>query len=483
MTQLVELTAAQAIERIGRGDVSAADLFETYRARAAADAEDLNAFTWVAEGAPADGGAAKGAPLAGVPLAVKDLFCTEGVPSQSGSKILEGYRPPYTATAVAKLAQAGTTLLGKTNQDEFAMGSSNENSAFGPVRNPWDRTRVPGGSSGGSAAAVAAGLAPWALGTDTGGSIRQPAALCGIVGLKPTYGAISRYGMIAFASSLDQAGPVTRDVTDAALLLRHMVGQDPCDSTSLAYPYEIELPRGVDLRGLKLGVPEELTGEGIESGVRQAFNATLALAEQLGASIETCRLPHAPHALNAYYLIAPAEASANLARFDGVRYGLRVDADELLGMYTQTREAGFGAEVKRRIMLGTYALSSGYYEAYYGRAQQVRTKIAEDFRAAFERFDLLVTPTAPSVAFRLGEKVDDPLAMYLSDVCTVPMSLAGIPAISIPNGLSDGLPTGFQLCGPAFSENRLLGAAHVLEQALGFDGSPARRRAGEETSA
>jgi aspartyl-tRNA(Asn)/glutamyl-tRNA(Gln) amidotransferase subunit A len=472
VSELIELTAAQAAERIRNGDVSAAELFEAYRARAAADGDDLNAFTWVADGSPAEAPAS--APLAGVPLAVKDLFCTEGVPSQSGSKILEGYRPPYTATAVAKLAQAGTTLLGKTNQDEFAMGSSNENSAFGPVRNPWDRTRVPGGSSGGSAAAVAAGLAPWALGTDTGGSIRQPAALCGIVGLKPTYGAISRYGMIAFASSLDQAGPFTRDVTDAALLLRHMVGQDDRDSTSLAFPGEIELPRGVDLKGVKLGVPEELTGDGIESGVREAFNATLALAEQLGASIETCRLPHAPHALNAYYLIAPAEASANLARFDGVRYGLRVDADDLLGMYTQTREAGFGAEVKRRIMLGTYALSSGYYDAYYGRAQQVRTKVADDFRAAFERFDLLVTPTSPSVAFRLGEKVDDPLAMYLSDVCTVPMSLAGIPAISIPNGVSDGLPVGFQLCGPAFSENRLLASAYVLEQALGFDGSPAR---------
>jgi aspartyl-tRNA(Asn)/glutamyl-tRNA(Gln) amidotransferase subunit A len=472
VSELIELTAAQAAERIRSGDVSAAELFEAYRARAAADGDDLNAFTWVADGPPAD--AQPSAPLAGVPLAVKDLFCTEGVPSQSGSKILEGYRPPYTATAVAKLAQAGTTLLGKTNQDEFAMGSSNENSAFGPVRNPWDRTRVPGGSSGGSAAAVAAGLAPWALGTDTGGSIRQPAALCGIVGLKPTYGAISRYGMIAFASSLDQAGPFTRDVTDAALLLRHMVGQDACDSTSLAFPEAIELPKGVDLRGVKLGVPEELTGDGIESGVREAFNATLALAEQLGASIEACRLPHAPHALNAYYLIAPAEASANLARFDGVRYGLRVDADDLLGMYTQTREAGFGAEVKRRIMLGTYALSSGYYDAYYGRAQQVRTKVADDFRAAFERFDLLVTPTSPSVAFRLGEKVDDPLAMYLSDVCTVPMSLAGIPAISIPNGVSDGLPVGFQLCGPAFSENRLLAAAYVLEQSLGFDGSAAR---------
>jgi aspartyl-tRNA(Asn)/glutamyl-tRNA(Gln) amidotransferase subunit A len=467
---MIELSAAAAAEHVRAGDLSAAELFEAYRARAAAD--ELNAFTWVADEAPA--AVTPDAPLGGVPLAVKDLFCTEGVPSQSGSKILEGYRPPYTATAVERLTRAGAPLLGKTNQDEFAMGSSNENSAFGPVLNPWDRARVPGGSSGGSAAAVAAGLAPWALGTDTGGSIRQPAALCGIVGLKPTYGAVSRYGMIAFASSLDQAGPFARDVTDAALLLRHMVGHDDRDSTSLAFPEPIELPQGVDLRGLRLGVPRELTGEGIESGVREAFEATLALAEQLGASVEPCSLPHAPHALSAYYLIAPAEASSNLARFDGVRYGLRVGADDLLGMYTATRAAGFGAEVKRRIMLGTYALSSGYYDAYYGRAQQVRTKVAEDFRVAFERFDLLVTPTAPTVAFRLGEKTADPLAMYLNDVCTVPMSLAGIPAISIPNGLSAGLPVGFQLAGPAFSENRLLRAAHVLEQAIGFDGSAAR---------
>jgi aspartyl-tRNA(Asn)/glutamyl-tRNA(Gln) amidotransferase subunit A len=475
VSAVTDLTAAAAAERVRDGELSASELFEAYRARAVA--ENLNAFTWVADAAPANG-AASDAPLGGVPLAVKDLFCTEGVPSQAGSKILEGYRPPYTATVVEKLQRAGAPLLGKTNQDEFAMGSSNENSAYGPVRNPWDRERVPGGSSGGSAAAVAAGLAPWALGTDTGGSIRQPAALCGIVGLKPTYGAVSRYGMIAFASSLDQAGPFARDVTDAALLLRHMVGQDPCDSTSLAFPEEIERPQGVDLKGLRFGVPEELTGEGIESGVREAFDATLALAEQLGASVERCSLPHAPHALSAYYLIAPAECSANLARFDGVRYGLRVDADDLLSMYTQTRAAGFGAEVKRRIMLGTYALSSGYYDAYYGRAQKVRTKIAEDFRSAFERFDLIVTPTAPSVAFRLGEKIEDPLAMYLNDVCTVPMSLAGIPAISIPNGLSAGLPTGFQLAGPAFSENRILRAAYVLEQAIGFDGSPARRDGG-----
>jgi aspartyl-tRNA(Asn)/glutamyl-tRNA(Gln) amidotransferase subunit A len=475
-TEVVELTARAAAAAVEQGSLSAAELFEAYRGRAAEDraagSDGLNCFTWVAEKAPDDHAAG---PLGGVPLAVKDLFCTEGVPSQAGSRILEGYEPPYTATVVSRLSAAGATLLAKTNQDEFAMGSSNENSAFGAVRNPWDRERVPGGSSGGSAAAVAAGLAPWAIGTDTGGSIRQPAALCGIVGMKPTYGAVSRYGMIAFASSLDQAGPLTRDVADAALLLRHMVGQDPCDATSLAFPGEIELPTAERLDGVRLGVPDELTGVGIEAGVLTAFRASLELAEGLGADIQAVSLPHAPHALAAYYVLAPAEASSNLARFDGVRYGFRApDAEDLLEMYTRTRHDGFGAEVKRRIMLGTYALSSGYYDAYYGRAQRVRTKIAEDFAAAFQNVDLIVTPTSPTVAFRLGEKTQDPLAMYLSDYCTVPMPLAGIPAISIPCGLSDGLPVGLQLAGPAFSENRLLEAAFALEQALEFDPRAAR---------
>jgi aspartyl-tRNA(Asn)/glutamyl-tRNA(Gln) amidotransferase subunit A len=467
---ILELSAAQAAAALGAGTLSAGELFGAYLARAREDR--LNCFTWLAEEAPSD---AATTPLNSVPLAVKDLFCTEGVPSQSGSRILEGYRPPYTATAVARLQQAGVTLLGKTNQDEFAMGSSTENSAYGPVRNPWDRERVPGGSSGGSAAAVAAGLAPWALGTDTGGSIRQPAALCGIVGLKPTYGAVSRYGMIAFASSLDQAGPLTRDVTDAALMLRHMVGSDPCDATSLRFPEEVALPSAERLDGVRLGVPEELTGEGIEAGVLESFKETLTRAEELGARIESVKLPHAPHALSAYYVLAPAEASSNLARFDGVRYGARAaDARDLLDMYTRTRHDGFGPEVKRRIMLGTYALSSGYYDAYYGRAQRVRTKIAEDFKAAFAEVDLIVTPTAPTVAFRLGEKTADPWSMYLNDYCTVPMSLTGIPAISIPCGLSAGLPVGFQIAGPVFSENRLLDAAHALERAIGFDGSAAR---------
>ena len=472
-TDLTTLTASAALAAIRRGDCSADEVFDAYRTAAAAD--ELHAYLWVAEDAPPAPPAE--APLAGVPLAVKDLFCTEGVPSQAGSKILAGYRPPYSATVVARLHAAGAPLLGKTNQDEFAMGSSNENSAFGPVLNPWDRTRVPGGSSGGSAAAVAAGCAPWALGTDTGGSIRQPAALCGIVGMKPTYGTVSRYGMIAFASSLDQAGPLTRDVTDAALLLRHMVGQDPRDSTSIGFPGEIGRPTTTTLEGVRLGVPEELTGEGvgIDAGVLETFHATLKRAEGLGATVHTCRLPHAPHALSAYYVLAPAEASSNLARYDGVRYGARVENGGLLGMYLKTRSQGFGTEVKRRIMLGTYSLSSGYYDAYYGSAQRVRTKIAEDFATAFGAFDFVVTPTAPTVAFELGAKTADPLAMYLNDYCTVPMSLAGIPAISIPNGLSEGLPTGFQLAGPAFSENRILESAFALEQAIGFDHSGARR--------
>jgi aspartyl-tRNA(Asn)/glutamyl-tRNA(Gln) amidotransferase subunit A len=476
VSELLDLTAAAAAEAIRGGDLDPVELFETYRERAVQD--DLNAFTWVADTPGSNGAGDARGPLAGVPVAVKDLFCTEGIPSQAGSRILEGYRPPYTATVVAKLRDAGAPLLGKTNQDEFAMGSSNENSGFGPVLNPWDRGRVPGGSSGGSAAAVAAGLAPWAIGTDTGGSIRQPAALCGIVGVKPTYGACSRYGMIAFASSLDQAGPLTRDVTDAALLLRQMIGHDACDSTSLQFPGEIPMPTAQNLEGVRLGVPEELAGSegGVEAGVRERFDQTLQIAERLGATVEPCRLRHAPHALSAYYLIAPAEASANLARYDGVRYGLRVGGDgDLISMYDQTRSHGFGAEVKRRIMLGTYALSSGYYEAYYGTAQKVRTKISEDFQEAFDRFDFIVTPTSPWTAFELGSKTDDPLAMYLNDFCTVPMSLAGIPAVSIPCGLSDGLPVGFQLAGPAFSEGLLLDAAYALEQVIGFDGSAARR--------
>jgi aspartyl-tRNA(Asn)/glutamyl-tRNA(Gln) amidotransferase subunit A len=474
VSELLELTAAAALERIRSGELGSDEYFDAWLEAAGGD--ELNAYLWTADQRPghSDG------ELAGAPIAVKDIFCTEGIATTAASKILDGYRPPYTATAVRHLAEAGARTLGKTNMDEFAMGSSNENSAYGEVLNPWDRERVPGGSSGGSAAAVAGGLAPWAIGTDTGGSIRQPAALCGIVGLKPTYGAISRYGMIAFASSLDQCGPLTRDVRDAALLLGVLEGCDPCDSTSVGIDGGVALPSREDLEGLRFGVPRELSSEaeGIEQGVKQVFERTVALIEQLGGQVAETELPHAAHGISAYYVLAPAEASSNLARYDGVRYGLRKSDGDLLGMYESTREAGFGAEVKRRIMLGTFALSAGYYEAYYGRAQRVRTRIAQDFDRAFERFDFVVAPTSPSVAFELGARTGDPLAMYLSDYCTVPMSLAGIPAISIPAGLAepDGggseLPVGFQLAGPAFSESQLLDASHALERAIGFEARP-----------
>jgi aspartyl-tRNA(Asn)/glutamyl-tRNA(Gln) amidotransferase subunit A len=472
MGELLELTVAEAAKRIAAGDVAADEYVDAWREAAAGD--ELNAYLWRGE----DGPSAAEGPLAGIPVAVKDIFCTEGIETTAASRILEGYRPPYTATAVRRLGEAGARLLGKTNMDEFAMGSSNENSAYGPVLNPWDRERVPGGSSGGSAAAVGGGLAPCAIGTDTGGSIRQPAALCGIVGLKPTYGAISRYGMIAFASSLDQCGPLTRDVSDAALLLNALQGRDRCDSTSVGIEGGIEAPSREDLKGLRFAVPVELAHDAIEPGVRAVFEATLARIEELGGEVAEAPLPHAEHGISAYYVIAPAEASSNLARYDGVRYGMRAgEAGDLIEMYEKTRAEGFGEEVKRRIMLGTYALSSGYYEAYYGRAQKVRTKIAEDFAAAFAEFDFVVTPTSPSVAFRLGEKTDDPLAMYMNDFFTVPMSLAGIPAISIPAGLAEPqgggprLPVGFQIAAPAFAEQRLLEAAYALERTIGFDGA------------
>ncbi len=472
--ELIGLSAKQAVDAIVAGEVSATELWQAYADRVAD--ERLGAFLWRNE--QCDAGAGDGKPLAGVPLAVKDLFCIEGVPSRAASRILEGYLPPYTATSIANLQAAGTSLLGKTNMDEFAMGSSNENSGYGPVKNPWDETRVPGGSSGGSAAAVAAGLAPWATGTDTGGSIRQPASLCGLVGLKPTYGAVSRYGMIAFASSLDQAGPLTRDVTDAALMLQYMQGRDPRDSTSTGLPEALALPHAESLEGQRFGVPTGFDWSGVQPGVKQVFDAALETIGAAGGELVEVSLPHAAHGLSAYYLIAPAEASANLARYDGVRFGHRASAGDLTNMYETTRGEGFGPEVKRRIMLGTYALSSGYYDAYYGRAQLVRTKIADDFRAAFEACDFVVTPTSPSVAFAIGERTDDPLAMYLSDYFTVPMSLAGIPAISLPAGLAKGdgsavagaggddgaLPVGLQIAGPAYSENRLLDAAYALEQ-------------------
>ncbi len=473
--ELLELSAAEAIGRIEAGDLSADEYFDAYLQAAAGD--ELNAYLWRAEPGTAKAPPPAG-PLGGAPIAVKDLFCTEGIETTAGSRILEGYRPPYTATAVSRLGDAGARLLGKTNMDEFAMGSSNENSGYGPVRNPRDRERVPGGSSGGSAAAVAGRLAPWAIGTDTGGSIRQPASLCGIVGLKPTYGAISRYGMVAFASSLDQCGPLTRTVADAALLLQTMQGRDPRDSTSVGIEGGVSAPTSTDLSGLRFGVARDFShhAEGVEPGVAVAFEASLKLIERLGGSIEEIALPNAEHGISAYYVIAPAEASSNLQRYDGVRYGIRETDGGLDGMYERTRAAGFGDEVKRRIMLGTYALSSGYYEAYYGRAQKVRTKIAEDFAGAFASVDLIVTPTSPTVAFELGARTADPLTMYLSDYFTVPMSLAGIPAISIPAGDAEppgggtALPVGLQIAAPAFAEQRLLDAAHALEREIGYAG-------------
>ena len=413
----------------------------------------------------------------GVPIAFKDLISTRGVETTAGSKILSGYVPVFDATVATRCRDAGLPLLGKTNMDEFAMGSSTENSAYGPTRNPWDPERVPGGSSGGSAAAVAAGLAPWALGSDTGGSVKQPASLCGIVGLRPTYGTVSRYGIVAFASSLDQIGPMTKTVRDCALLYRIVAGPDPCDTTTVELPQPVEIPEREDLNGISVGVPRELNeAEGIEPGVKAAVERTIELCRELGAEVGETSLPRSvEYGMPCYYLIAPAEASSNLARYDGVRYGLRVEGgDGVRSMYDRTRDAGFGDEPKRRIMLGAYALSAGYYEAYYGQAQKVRTVIADEHAAAFQKFDVLVSPTSPTVAFKLGEKAENPLAMYLSDVLTIPSNMAGLPGLSIPCGLSDGLPVGFQLIGPQFSENTLFHVGHALEKAIGFDFVPRR---------
>ena len=409
-------------------------------------------------------------PLAGVPVALKDNLCTRGVPTTCSSRILEGWLPPYDATVVERLAAAGAVVVGKTNLDEFAMGSSTENSAFGVTRNPLDLTRVPGGSSGGSAAAVAAGFAPLALGSDTGGSIRQPAALCGVVGVKPTYGAVSRYGLVAFASSLDQIGPFARTVSDAALLLEAIGGHDPRDSTSIPEPAasltEV-LDRGVE--GLRIGVIEELSGDGLEGiadDVRSRLGEAASALDAAGATVETTSVPSTVYGLSAYYVIAPAEASSNLARYDGVRYGLRVDAPNAGDMNTATRTAGFGDEVKRRIMLGTYALSAGYYDAYYGKSQKVRTLIVQDFARAYEEFDLLLCPTAPTTAFPIGEKTANPMTMYLNDVCTIPSNLAGHPAMSVPFGVGDdGMPVGVQVLAPAMGECTMFQAAAVLEAA------------------
>ena len=437
-------------------DINAFNLVLADEARAAADALDAR----VAAGEDVG-------PLAGVPLALKDNLCTRGIPTTCSSRILEGWRPPYDATVVEAVAAAGAIAIGKTNLDEFAMGSSTENSAFGPTRNPRDLERVPGGSSGGSAAAVAAGFAPLSLGSDTGGSIRQPAALCGVVGVKPTYGLVSRYGLIAFASSLDQIGPFSATVADSALLLEAIAGHDHRDSTSIDAPVPellVSMHEGVD--GLRIGIVPELMGEGIApdvaARVRQAADALAAA----GAEIGEVSIPAASYGLSAYYLIAPAEASSNLARYDGVRYGMRVDAPTTAEMNAATRTAGFGDEVKRRIMLGTYALSAGYYDAYYGKALKVRTLIMRDFDAAYEEFDLLLTPTSPTTAFRFGDKTADPLSMYLNDICTIPSNLAGHPAMSVPfGGGADGMPIGVQLLAPALAESTMFRAAAVLEAA------------------
>jgi aspartyl-tRNA(Asn)/glutamyl-tRNA(Gln) amidotransferase subunit A len=467
MIDTLRLTADAAKGMLERKEVSGAELRAAYRAAIDERNEELHCFLTLVDDDANDG----------VPIALKDVISTKGIQTTAGSKILEGYVPVFDSTVAARCKAAGLQLLGKTNTDEFAMGSSTENSAFGPSKNPWDPTRVPGGSGGGSAAAVSSGMAPWALGSDTGGSIKQPSSLCGNVGLRPTYGTVSRYGIVAFASSLDQVGPVTKTVRDNALLYGIISGRDEFDSTTVDVP-PVELPASYDLKGLRVGVPKELNeAEGIEPGVSEAVRRAIDLCSELGAEVGECELPRSvEYGLPCYYLVAPAEASSNLARYDGVRYGPRQDADGYYEMVSRTRDAGFGDEPKRRIMLGTYALSAGYYEAYYGQAQKVRTVISREFATAFERFDVLVSPTSPTVAFKLGEKTENPLAMYLADVLTIPPNMAGLPGLSIPCGLSEGLPVGLQLIGPQFSENTLFRTGHALEQALGFDTVPERLR-------
>jgi aspartyl-tRNA(Asn)/glutamyl-tRNA(Gln) amidotransferase subunit A len=498
MSELLELSIAELAERVQQGSVSARSATEAALGRIERG-RDLNAFLHVARDAAlasadaVDARRARGealGKLAGVPIAIKDALCTSDAPTTCGSKILtrvgeggtagtdpeHGFRPPYDATVVARLRAADAILIGKANMDEFAMGSSGENSAFGPPRNPWDRTRTPGGSSGGSAVAVAAGLALGALGSDTGGSIRQPAGLCGVVGVKPTYGRVSRYGLVAFASSLDQVGPFARDVRGAARLLEVISGRDPLDSTSAEVPvgqYEAACAR--DVRGLRLGVPAEYFREGLEPAIEASIRAAIAQLEQAGCSVQPVSLPHTKYGLATYYIVATAEASSNLARFDGVRFGLRIESakSDLTSLYGKTRDAGFGAEVKRRILLGTYVLSAGYYDAYYKKAQRVRTLIKRDFAQVFENVDALAVPTSPSPAFRFGEKTDNPLTMYLADVFTLPASLAGLAGLSVPcaptpaSGDRPELPVGLQLLGPAFAEERLFSLAAEVERRMG----------------
>jgi len=472
---LHQLTIHEARDRLAAGEFTAVELTEAVLERIVAVDNDVKAYLSLtpeealarARAADERRAAGEDTPLLGIPLAIKDVLCTRGVPTTCGSRILEDFIPPYDAAAVARLKDAGAVLLGKTNTDEFAMGSSTENSAFFTTHNPWDLSRVPGGSSGGSAAAVAADECLGALGSDTGGSVRQPASMCGVVGLKPTYGRVSRYGLVAFASSLDQVGTLAKDVTDAAILLGGIAGHDPHDSTSMDVPvpdYTVALTG--DMRGARVGVPKEYFIEGMQPEVEAAVRAAVDVLAGLGAEVREVSLPHTDYALPVYYLIAPAEASANLARYDGVRYSLRVGDGGLDEMYKATRGQGFGPEVKRRIMLGTYALSAGYYDAYYLRAQKVRTLIKADFDAAFERVDVIVAPTSPTTAFRIGEKAEDPLQMYLSDVFTLSMNLAGICGLSLPCGFdADGLPIGLQVMGPALGEERVLRVAYAYEQA------------------
>ncbi|MEU8514733.1 Asp-tRNA(Asn)/Glu-tRNA(Gln) amidotransferase subunit GatA [Kitasatospora sp. NPDC048722] len=482
MTDLIRYTAAETASAIAKGEVSAVEVAQAHLDRIDAVDKKVNAFLHVdTEGAlnaakAVDEKRAKGeelGPLAGVPLALKDVFTTKGIPTTCGSKMLEGWIPPYDATLTSRLKDAGVVILGKTNMDEFAMGSSTENSAYGPTGNPWDLSRIPGGSGGGSAAALAAFEAPLAIGTDTGGSIRQPGAVTGTVGVKPTYGAVSRYGLVAFSSSLDQGGPCARTVLDAALLHEAIAGHDPLDSTSIDAPVPavVAAAKMRDVRGMRVGVVKEFAGEGYQAGVMQRFNESVELLRELGAEVVEVSCPSFTLALPAYYLIAPSECSSNLARFDAMRYGLRVgddgsrSAEEVTAL---TREAGFGDEVKRRIILGTYALSSGYYDAYYGSAQKVRTLISRDFDAAFAGVDVLVSPTTPTTAFPIGERADDPMAMYLADLCTIPSNLAGNAAMSLPVGLApeDNLPVGLQIIAPAMADDRLYRVGGAVEAAL-----------------
>ena len=479
---LVRQTAAELGKLIASGETSAVEVAQAHLDRISAVDDRVHAFLYVdpetvlAQARAVDERLARGerlGPLAGVPIAHKDVFTTEDMPTTCGSKILEGWRPPYDATVTARLRAQGLVILGKTNMDEFAMGSSTENSAFGPTHNPWDLSRIPGGSSGGSSAAVAAYEAPLATGTDTGGSIRQPAAVTGLVGGKPTYGGSSRYGLVAFASSLDTPGPFARNVLDAALLHEAFSGHDPRDATSIDAPVPpvVAAARQADVAGLRVGVVKEFSGEGYQPGVLARFHDAVELLESLGAKVVELSCPHFGYALPAYYLIAPSEASSNLARFDAMRYGLRVgddgsrSAEEVMAL---TREAGFGPEVKRRIILGAYALSSGYYDAYYGKAQQVRTLITRDFEAAFEQVDVLVSPTTPTTAFPIGERADDPMAMYLADLCTIPSNMAGNAAISVPCGLADedDLPVGLQIMAPTLGDDRVYRVGAAVEKAL-----------------